>query len=462
MAGIEMKLFRPSTYYWFNLFASSLFLLAILGFIEVVSWNHNKRLDLTPTKRFTLSPFTINLLSTLPHEVKVTVFYQRDQRSEFEDLLRQYAVASSKFSYEFYNLDRNPGKATQYGVTTYGATVVEYEGKRKVYAYCTEDNITNGILVLSQKKTRKIYFLQGHGENNLEETDKRKGYSIIASDLSLENYESKPFILLQEKSVPEDAALLVISGPQQDLTERELTLISDYLGKGGKALFMVDPFTAPALGKFLASFGIILGNDMVVDQEGIAYGGDFLSPVIASFRKHEITRNFRGAAIMPLIQSVDVNVDLNIYGDVIVLARSGPGSYAKTDKTMIERGLLSFDRVKDRKGPVPVIAIATLPSKKDSSETTRIAVFGGSTFVNNMYVNLLGNKDLFLNIVNWLVGEEKLISIRPKGKQQLYPFSFLFLTDRQMRIIFWTTVVIQPTLILMIGLIIYVRRRIKG
>jgi ABC-type uncharacterized transport system involved in gliding motility auxiliary subunit len=392
----------------------------------------------------------------------VTVFYQRDQRSEFEDLLRQYAVASPKFSYEFYNLDGNPGKATQYGVTTYGATVIEYEGKKKVYPYCTEDNITNGILSLSQKKTRKIYFLQGHEENNPEDSDKRKGYSTIASDLSIENYESKPFLLLQEKSVPADAALLVISGPKRDLTEGELTLISDYLEKGGKALFMVDPFTAPALGKFLTSFGIILGNDMVVDQESIAYGGDFLSPVIASYRKHEITRNFKGATIMPLIQSVDVNVDPTLYSDIIVLAKSSPGSYAKTDRTMIEKGILSFDREKDRKGPVPVIAIAALPSKKDSSETTRIAVFGGSMFVNNMYVNLLGNKDLFLNTVNWLVGEEKLISIRPKGKQQLYPFSFLFLTDRQMHIIFWTSVVIQPALIFIIGLIVYVRRRIRG
>jgi len=461
MAGVEMKLLRSSTYNWVNLIVSILILLAILSFIEVISWNHNRRFDLTPTKRFTLAPFTKNLLANLPHEVKVAVFYQRDQQAEFEDLLRQYASASPRFTYEFYSLDGNPGKAKQYGISTYGATVIEYEGKRKVYPYCTEDNITNGMLSLSQKRIRMIYFLKGHDENSPDNTDKRSGYSTIASALALENFESKPLILMQEKSVPADAALLVISGPQRNLTEGELTLISDYLGKGGKALFMIDPYTAPAFVKFLASFGIILGNDMVVDQESRAFGGDTLSPIITSFRKHEITRNFEGAAIMPLIRSVEVREDLHPDLDVKTLARSGPESYAKTDKMMIEKGLLDFERGKDRKGPVPVMAVATLPVEGESSEAARVAVFGGSTFVNNLYVNLLENKDLFLNTINWLVGEEKLISIRPKEKQ-LYPFSFLFLTDKQMRIIFWTTVIIQPGLVLFVGLIVYVRRRIRG
>ena len=461
MAGVTMKFLRSSTYAWFNLITSSLLLLAILSLIEVIAWNHNKRFDLTPTKRYTLSPFSKNLLSNLPHEVKVAVFYQRDQKSEFEDLLRQYASASPKFRYEFYNLDGNPGKASQYGITTYGATVIEYEEKRKVYPYCNEENITNGIINLIQKRMRRVYFLQGHDENSPEDTDNRKGYSTIASALARENCESKTLVLMHEKSVPGDAALLVVSGPQRDLTEGELKMISDYLNRGGKALFMIDPYTAPKLVAFLSSFGVILGNDTVVDQESRAFGGDYLTPIISSYRKHEITRTFGGATIMPLIRSVDVREDLNPTVDVKTMARSGPESYAKTDRAMIERGHFDFEMGKDRKGPVPVMAVVTIPAGREGGAQGRIVVFGGSAFVNNLYVTLLGNKDLFLNTVNWMVGEETLISIRPKEKQA-YPFSFLFLTDKQMRIIFWTSVIIQPTLVLFVGLIIYVRRRIRG
>lgn len=459
---MKLRFFKSSTYYWLNLIVSTLIILSIFSFLEVISWNHNQRFDLTPTKRYTLSPYTKNLLSKLPHEVKVTVFYQRDQLSEFIDLLRQYEAASPKFRYEFYNLDSNPGKAEQYGVTSYGATVIEYEGKMKVYPYCTEENITNGILTLYQKRTRKIYFLQGHGENNPEDTDERKGYSILASHLTRENYEVKPLTLLYQTNLPSDTSLLVISGPKMDLIPKELKMLSEYLKRGGKILFMIDPYTVPGLVKFLSTFGIILGNDMIVDQEGRAFAGDALSPIIASYRrKHEIFKNFEGAAIMPLTRSVDIKEDINPEIEVKTLARSGPESYAKIDRGMIERGHLYFEKGKDRKGPIPVMAVGTFLTGEESGEIARIAVIGCSNFVNNMYINLLGNKDLILNTINWLVGEEKLISVRPQEKQ-LYPFSFLFLTDRQMRIIFWVTVVIQPSLLLIIGIVIYVRRRIRG
>ena len=456
-----MKFLRSSTYAWFNLITGSLLLLAILSLIEVIAWNHNRRFDLTPTKRYTLSPFSKNLLSNLTREVKVIVFYQRDQQSEFVDLLRQYASASQRFTYEFYTLDGNPGKANQYGITTYGATVIEYEEKRKVYPYCNEENITNGIINLIQKRMRRVYFLQGHDENSPEDTDNRRGYSTIVSALARENCESKTLVLMQEKSVPGDAALLVVSGPKRDLTDGEIKMISDYLNRGGKVLFMIDPYTAPKLVAFLSSFGVILGNDTVVDQESRAFGGDYLTPIISSYRKHEITRNFGGATIMPLIRSVDVREDLNPAVDVKTISRSGPESYAKTDRAMIERGSFDFERGKDRKGPVPVMAVVTIPAEGGGREQGRIVVFGGSAFVNNLYVTLLGNKDLFLNTVNWMVGEETLISIRPKEKQA-YPFSFLFLTDNQMRIIFWTSVVVQPVLVLFIGLVIYIRRKIRG
>jgi len=456
-----VKLLKSSTQHWFNLIVSSFLLLAIFGLIEVISWNHNKRFDLTPAQRFTLSPFTKNLLRGLTSEVKVTVFYQRDQQSEFEDVLRQYASECPRFKYEFYNLDRNPSKAEQYSITAYGATAIEYGGKRKVYPYCTEENITNGIISLVQKRIRRIYFLRGHEENNPEDTDERKGYSRVASALSVENYESKPLLLMQERSVPPDASLLVVSGPKKDLTERELTMISDYINRGGKALFMVDPYTAPKLVNFLSFYGIILGNDMVVDQKSRLFGGDFLSPIISSYRKHGITRNFEGATIMPLIRSVDVREDLNPEVEVKTLARTDPGSYTKTDRRMIEQGKLDFEKGKDRNGPVPIAAVAIIPVIKEGNEAGRIAVFGGSRFASNFYVNLLGNKDLFLNTVNWLVGEENLISIRPK-KEQVYPFSTFFLTVKQSRIIFWTSVIIQPSLVLLIGLVIYVRRRIRG
>ena len=88
-------------------------------------------------------------------------------------------------------------------------------------------------------------------------------------------------------------------------------------------------------------------------------------------------------------------------------------------------------------------------------------VCGDSDFARNIYITILGNKDFFLNIVNWLAEAEELISIRHK-KKEAYPFSPLVLTENQKKLVFWFSVVIQPLLILSIGIFIYTRRKTRG
>ena len=99
--------------------------------------------------------------------------------------------------------------------------------------------------------------------------------------------------------------------------------------------------------------------------------------------------------------------------------------------------------------------------KEKEAPKGRIVVCGDSDFARNLYIAILGNKDFFLNIVNWLAESEELISIRHK-KDQAHPFSPLFLTENQKKLVFWFSVVIQPLLILSIGIFIYSRRKMRG
>jgi hypothetical protein len=64
-------------------------------------------------------------------------------------------------------------------------------------------------------------------------------------------------------------------------------------------------------------------------------------------------------------------------------------------------------------------------------------------------------------MISWLAEQEELISIRHK-KEESYPFSPLFLTENQKKAVFWFSVVIQPLIILSIGILIYTRRKIRG
>ena len=48
-----------------------------------------------------------------------------------------------------------------------------------------------------------------------------------------------------------------------------------------------------------------------------------------------------------------------------------------------------------------------------SAEPPRLVVFGDADFAANEYVDSYLNRDLFVNTVNWLMGDVEAISIRP-------------------------------------------------
>jgi ABC-type uncharacterized transport system involved in gliding motility auxiliary subunit len=121
----------------------------------------------------------------------------------------------------------------------------------------------------------------------------------------------------------------------------------------------------------------------------------------------------------------------------------------------------------DLSGPVSLAAAVSAPASdtpppaegtkpEDAPKPeTRIVVFGDSDFVANQYLGIPGNRDLFLNAVNWLAQQENLISIRPRDPEDRR----VTLTSDQERLIFWLTVVIIPGLILFAGVQAWWRRR---
>jgi ABC-type uncharacterized transport system involved in gliding motility auxiliary subunit len=82
-------------------------------------------------------------------------------------------------------------------------------------------------------------------------------------------------------------------------------------------------------------------------------------------------------------------------------------------------------------------------------------VVGNSGWVANGFLRFNGNRDLFLNMMNWLSSDEDLISIRPKEPEDRR----LNMTARQMSMVFYESVVFIPLLIVLAGVGVWWRRR---
>lgn len=438
--------------------------ITILGLVLYMSARYKVRWDLTATKRYTLSDQSKKIVKSLKKDVTAISFYRSDERTRqaMEDLLQELSKSSSKFTYQFIDPDKEPGKASKYGVTSYRTTLIMSGDNRQTVGYESEERLINAILKVTKDEIKSVYFLTGHAENSISDMQ-NSGYKAIKESMEKENYKVKEIALPGNVAVPDDCSLLIVSGPKKDLLPDEASRISNFIIGGGSVLFMLDPGNFPEVEKFLGAHGFKIGNNVVIDKMSQVFGANYLVPVVNQYEEnHPITQGFDIMTFFPLARTVDVekNPEKGIYP----LALTGDGSWGETDVVSLEEGAAKYDEFSEKKGPLSVAAVAVIDVNKESKEDpdsdrkmlAKMVVFGDSDFVNNTHVNLAGNKDLFLNTVGWLTEEAELISVRKK-ESYLTP---VILTATQARLIFWIPVVVIPSFVLVIGIAVLTRRRI--
>ncbi len=446
--------FKGRFKYGVNTVLLILMVLAIIVLVEILLTRHHLRFDLTETKRYSLAEKTRKILKNLDKEVKTIAFYGVGEfgRAQIEELLEEYTYHSQKFSYEFVDPARNPGKTKEYEVKSHGTIIMESGSRRERTFRRDEESITNTLFKVIREEKKIVYFLKGHGEGDIS-----RDYSEAKKAIEEENYQAKELVLLREKDVPSDASVLVINGPKKDLFESELESISRFIQQGGKILFMIDPFAAPALTSFLRQYGIELREDMIIDKLSRVFGGDYLMPIVSSYESHPITEDLSLASFFPLARSIEIAEKPGEGIEVQTLAKTGQGSWGEVNKESLKEGKVGYTEGEDAIGPLTVAAVASVATR-DKKSKARIVVYGDSDFARDTHLNLSGNKNLFLNTIGWLAEEESLISIRPREAH----FTPIILTKSQARLSFWLPVVLLPAIVLGIGAGILSYRRWRG
>jgi ABC-type uncharacterized transport system involved in gliding motility auxiliary subunit len=471
--------------------------LAILIAAQYIILQNPKRWDLTHAKRFTLSSQSKNVLESFRKNqtpIDVLAFYEsKDQgdRDEVRDLLEQYRDVYSKFHYSFVDPDKERAVAMANKIDAYPTTILKAGQKEERISTVDEETVTNALVKLLRSETKKVYMLKGHGELSPEATNET-GFSVAKSQIEKQNYKVEELVLLQTPEVPTDAAVLVIAGPKTDPMDSEMDAIRAYLNRGGSLLVLLNPFKTPKLAAFLKDYGFLTADDIVVDRMSRAMGGDYLMPVIVSYVKFPITKNFNVASFFPEARSVRAESDTKRGIEAQELALTSPVSWTINEE-QLKSGNANFDEKTGMKGPVSVMAVSQVPTKEAASEPkekadeasekkngekqggeeakqqkdatggeqqskpkkARIVVMGSSLMAANKYYKLQGNGDLFMNTVSWLAEDENLISIRPKSLKA-QPF---VLTARQATVFFVIPVVLMPLIWVAAGIVVYVYRR---
>ncbi|NOT53447.1 MAG: GldG family protein [Deltaproteobacteria bacterium] len=443
---------------------SVLFFLALV-MVNYLSTRNHHRFDLTEEGVFSLSPQTRNLLQKLDKPLEINAFVEVGSDPALRELLNGYREVSSHVSFRLIDPDKQPDLAEKFQITAIPAVHMQYGERTNVINKVSEEEVTNGVIKITRAEKKIVYFLGGHGEPDINDLREPRGYGQLKTALENESYETKPIILSADAAVPDDANLLVVGGGDRALQAHEITAIDAHIKKGKHALFLLNPRGTSELVTYLAQWGIQVGDDVIVDEQlQLLKGRTFtLTPFVTSYGAHPITeelsRRSNALTTYGMSRSVEANAEGKAGVTVVNLAQTGPNAWAETDlESIFQRQTARLDDI-DRKGPVSLAVAATANLKemgveKEKESTARLVVFGDSTFANNQYVGQYFNRDLILNSIGWLIGEEGLMSIRARTIRA----SRVQFSAEQGTAIFYLSVLVLPEVLLIAGLAVWWRR----
>lgn len=449
-----------------------LFALVVVNYVVAVK---APEFDVTKNKVNSLSRGTMKLLGEIDFDVTIKAFYMVDSQRRIGQLLDKYVQKNEHLKVEFIDPIKSPVIAEEYEVNYPGTIIFEATGKQSRINPSTarrphgEREITIALYRLMSQETKKAYFTTGHNELSLANA-KRDGLSSLQERLEEQNYIVEPITLLEKGEVPKDCSVLVVAGPSAPFADEEKVILMKYLETGGSIFVMIGPDTKSNLEEIIYKYcGVMPGKDYIYETSRslTTQGGGPISPLCAPRDSSEITENLTDQTFMfPFVRSMTPVASL----EKVTLTRlieSSPDSWAETDMESV-RNINTVAKPsrneKELKGPITVAVTVerefdlpdSLASRRNPTYKVRSAFFGNAGFVMNEATALFStNMTLFLNTVNWITKNEKIIEITPNTVR----FTPVELRESERRTITWVTLILIPFAILMAGIVVWYRRR---
>jgi ABC-type uncharacterized transport system involved in gliding motility auxiliary subunit len=460
--------------------------IVILGLLGFLSTRYHTRFDVSEAGVHTLAPQTTELLEGLEEDVEITAFFNESESPPIAGLLDRYVFASERVKVRYVDPNSEPGLVDALGLTTeeLAAGVVRFtvsSGESTSLSEFSEPDITNALVKLVKSTGKKVYFLVGHNERGITPLPGEEGtfaggpesFGRAADALVNETYAVEPLLLASMEAVPADASAVIVAGPTRPLLEGELAALRRYVEGGGGLFVAIDPRAQTNLYALLEEWGVLMGDDVVVDR-ALAVFGQATTPIAQEYDgSHPITAPLREPALFPMVRSIEL-VEATA-ARFSVLAKTGEESWAERDlEGWRASGRAEYDEL-DVMGPVGIavagsVRAAGIPPAahnvhgSDETDAERVAegrlvVFGDSDFASNETLDALRNKDLFVNSVNWLAGDLSQITVRPNVSRA----SSFQMSQDEFRRIQYLSLFVLPEAIAVFGVLTWwLRRKAPG
>ena len=481
------------------------FIFVVFGIVSLINFLSSHRFiraDLTADKRYTISQSTKKVLKRLDDIVTIDAYFSRQPariaqlRQSVRDMLEEYHAFSKNLQINF--IDPATGDEAQkqqlrfIGIPEMQINVIEkdkaeianvymgiailYADKKEVLPVVQttanlEYDLTSAILKVTSKEIKTIGFLTGHDELDVF----GQAFGPLRQELS-KQYDVRKVPIEADKAIDADVATLVVAGPKKELTEREKYEIDQFIMRGGRALFLVDPVViqyeglnvsslTTGLNDLLEHYGVKLNDNLVLDvsMDQLTYSQGFMTvttgyayfiKVLKQYQyrtgetsdglsKDSIITNQLESLTFPWAGSLELIPNADTSVEAIALAKTSRGGWTAQSPYNISptnrqfqpptsvqqahtvgislsgvfKSFYAGKAIPPAKSSESDEVVTAKPAEeerttKTDSEATQIVVVGNSQFLQQ------GRPDgqlFFLNTVDWLTLGEELINIRSHG-----------------------------------------------
>jgi len=464
---------------------SALFAVLILGCLVLVNFigsrHHLYRGDFSGNHLYSLSDQTKTILKGLKDPLTITVFVSNEypQADELRRLLNDYAIGSSKVRVNIYDFKTAIDKVQEYKAQFDGTIYVEDSASKKKEEIRggNEEQITSAILAVTTGQKTKICFLTGHGEASLDQApDSGQTISLVKANLQNQQYDCEKLTLMTQATpqIPADCKLLVIAGAKYAPTAKEMAAITKYVDQGGNLLLMLEPAPAPDFAELLKAHGATPLTGSVVDPLSSAEGRPEILAALPQ-RSHPITSHpAMQIVVLPTARALQVQrqtpppampgAPAPPADKATALLQTSEGATLKgAPAGQAAKGPVAVAVAIDENPPEPQPTPETPEPPKDENKPrlARIVIVGDSDFATDGLMQAIGegpsrqNQAFALMAINWLVNNDRLVSIPPKTPAE----APLTMTDTQARLVNVLVVGVVPLLIIIAGTLMWWLRR---
>ena len=462
-----------------------------------------QRFDLTAAETYSLRGQTVRLIEDLDRDVEVISVFDRttyhwdvDQvrpkaREYVQDILQEYKVRSKgrlsvenldplsddervRDLYQQLSLTRTDLVIVRSG-ENWRALTLESDlanldpgspapvfRKTRLRSYRVEEAISSAIYEVTLDEKPRVYWLVGHGELSLSSGDEM-GAGHAANSLSQDNLDLKELSLVVQRRVPDDAAAVLILGPEQAFLDAEVVALDAYLRRGGRVLMALDPLGDRSLDGLVKRFGAELERNIIChSQRGALKAAQVTEQWIGpantrspgTYGTHEVTSTLVLESVpMVIIRSGAVSPAEGAipgFTSLMVSHRESFGDFPADEKTS---GNYLLDPRVEESGP-RVLGAALEPG--GDYPGSRVVLIPSVSWATNAALTRIPGNDRFLRrAVAWLCGKKKTINLPPRTPR----YAVAELRPGEEDDVFWYTALYLPLGALFVGFLVWLARR---